>query len=264
MVSLLALALAQEWSAAEHSDVPAWYRALGLIGPWLAIAVLGILVARSLWHGQRYRAGSVMGRAEQERVHAAIRAAERRTVGEVVPVVVERSDPHAGAEWLAALCFILAGSAVLLPYLPWSMPLEFLLMQLAIGALGFALARALPAFKRLFVVESRATAAANEQAFQEFYANGLHRTQGATGVLIFVSLLERRVVVMADEGIASRVAPEAWKDVDELALAGIRRGSLAEGLESAVTRAGELLAQHCPWGAGDRNELPDRLIVRRQ
>jgi putative membrane protein len=263
MVSLLALR-AQDWSAGGHAEPAAWYRTFGLIGPWVALAALAFLIARSLLHARRYRARAVLGDAEQERVRSAIRAAERRTVGEVVPVVVERSDPHPSAEWLAALGFLLAGSAALLPHLPWRAPFAFLLTQLAFGALGFALARALPGFKRLFVFESRASAVANEQAFQEFYANGLHRTQGATGVLIFVSLLERRVVVMADEGIAARVAPEAWKEVDELALAGIRRGSLAEGLESAVARAGELLAAHCPWGEGDRNELPDRLIVRGQ
>jgi putative membrane protein len=260
----MVLQLAQEWTAAGHSEPAAWYRALSSIGPWLALAVLAVLVARSLLQAGRYRARAVIGDAEQERVRSAIRAAERRTVGEIVPVVVERSDPHPGAEWLAALCFLVAGSVALLPHLPWRAPFVFLLAQLALGALGFVLARALPAFKRLFVFEPRATAVAGEQAFQEFYANGLHRTAGATGVLIFVSLLERRVVVMADEGIAAKVAPDAWKEVDELALAGIRRGSLAEGLESAVARAGELLAAHCPWGAGDRNELPDRLIVRRQ
>lgn len=259
----LAVLLAQQWTAAGHPEPSAWERALGLVGPWVAIAVLAALVARALLHAGRYRARVVLGEGEQERVRAAIRAAERGTVGEVVPVVVERSDPHPNAEWLAALAFLLAGSAALLPHLPWRAPLAFLATQIAFGALGFTLARLLPAFKRLFVLERRATEVAGEQAFQEFYANGLHKTRGATGVLIFVSLLERRVVVLADEGIAAKVSADAWKEIDELALDGIRRGSLADGLERAVARAGEVLAAHCPWGEGDRNELPDRLIVRR-
>jgi putative membrane protein len=254
--------LAQDWTA-NHAEPGAWERAVGIVGPWAALAVLGVLLVRSLAHARRYKANSVFGASEQERVRAAIRSAERGTVGEIVPVVLERSDPHPSADWLASLCFLLAGSAALLPHLPWRAPLAFIATQIAFGGLGFALARLLPAFKRLFLLEQRATDVAHEQAFQEFYANGLHKTLGATGVLIFVSLLERRVIVVADEGIAAKVSAEAWKEIDELALAGIRRGSLAEGLERAVARAGEVLTAHCPWGEGDRNELPDRLIVRR-
>ncbi len=255
--------LAQDqWTAGGHAEPGTWYHALGLVGPWLSLLVLAALVVRALLHQRRYRAVRVLGEAEQARVHEALRAAERRTVGEIVPVVVERSDPHPAAEWLAALSFLLVGSGLLAPHLPWRSPHVFLLAQLAFGALGFGLARWLPAFRRMFVLETRATAVANEQAFQEFYRLGLQRTAAATGVLLFVSLLERRVVVLADEGISSKVDAGTWKEVDEAVLAGVRRGSLCDGLLAGVARAGDVLAEHFPWREGDRDELPDRLILR--
>lgn len=262
----MALALLQQdaWTAAGHAEPGAWYAWLGLVGPWVALGVLVLLVVRALAQGGRYRAVSVLGDAEATRVRDAIRAAESRTSGEILPVVVERSDPHPAAEWMAALVFLLAGSAALLPHLPWRTPLLFLLGQAAFAAAGFGLARALPAFKRLFVFERRATEVADEQAFQEFYGAGLQRTKAATGVLLFVSLLERRAVVMADEGIASKVDQGTWKQVDDLVLAGIRRGSLADGLVEGVARAGAILAEHFPIEPDDRNEIPDRLIVRRE
>jgi putative membrane protein len=148
--------------------------------------------------------------------------------------------------------------------MPWQNPVAVLAAQLILGLAGFGLARWLPGFKRLFILEDRATAVAEEQAFQEFYANGLHRTEAATGVLLFVSLLEHRVVILADEGIDARVDAEFWADTDDAILDGIRTGSLRDGVVAGIRRAGDLLSKQFPWQHGDRNEIPDRLIVRRQ
>ena len=91
---------------------------------------------------------------------------------------------------------LLCGSALLAGWLPWDQPTLFFLSQLGLGAIGFLAARGLPGFKRAFISEARADEMAREQALQEFYAHGLHRTPNATGVLLFVSLLERRVIVL--------------------------------------------------------------------
>ena len=112
--------------------------------------------------------------------------------------------------------------------------------------------------------EDRATAVAEEQAFQEFYANGLHRTENETGVLLFVSLFERRVVVLADEGIDGKVEPGFWEGIDVAVLDEVRDGSLRNGLVEAVRRVGDRLSESFPWVEGDRNEIPDRVIVRRE
>jgi len=252
------------WSAGGHAaPFDAWALA-GQVGAVVFLALLAWMVLRAIVQRSRYRAVGVLSPADTEVVRAAVAAAERRTVGEILPVVVEHSDPHPGAEWLAALSFLLAGSSLLIAWLPFGHPAWLLLAQLAIGALGFGLARALPGLKRLFIVESRATAVAEEQAFQEFYRNGLHRTEKATGVLLFVSLLERRAIVMADEGIHGRVAPDFWAETNRAVLEGIRGGSLRDGLVTGVERVGERLAEHFPWCDGDRNEIPNRLIVRRE
>jgi putative membrane protein len=261
---MVSSALLQAGWEAAHGAPPAWYGALAVWGPVAAALLLLVLLARAILHRPRYRALAVLGEAERERVHAALREAERRTAGEIVPIVLERSDRHPGADWLAAMTFLLVGSALLAPHLSWDSPPLVLLAQLGLGAAGFLAARALPGFKRLFVSETRATEMAEEQAQQEFFANALHRTEGSSGILLFVSLLERRSIVLADEGIASRVAPETWAEADRSVLEGIRRGSLCDGLVAAIAACGAVLAEHAPWREGDRNELPDRLIVRRE
>lgn len=232
-------------------------------GPWVFALLVAAVVVRALLRNGRYRARRAFPPRAQEAVRAAVRAAERRTIGEIVPVVVERSDGHGGACWLAALTTLLLGSALLEAVLPWSQPALLLLCQLGLGALGFALALLLPDVRRTFVSGARATEMAEEQALQEFYRLGLHETEGHTGVLLFVSLLERRVVVLADRGIHSAAGPLQWEGARDAVLEGIRAGSLERGLAVAIGRVGDVLAMHAPWKLGDRNELPDRVIVRR-
>lgn len=261
---MMYLATLEDWTSAGHDLSVAWHERLAEFGPW-ALAAAGVVVLLGcVLRRNRYRAVAVLSDADREAVHAALRTAEERTIGEIVPVVLERSDDHPAADWLAGLAFMLVGTAVLTPHLPWTQPALLLACQMVLLAIGFGCARCVPSFKRLFIRGARATEVAGEQAFQEFYGNDLHKTEAATGVLLFVSLLEHRVIVLGDRGIADVVPGEAWQETDAAILQGIRAGSLRDGLIQGIERAGDVLAEHFPYEDGDRNELPDRLIVRQR
>jgi len=232
------------------------------VGAALAAGVFLLLLIRGLAQSGRYRATDVLGTAEREELAAEIATAEERTAGEIVVVVLERSDRHPGAEWMAATLTLLCGSVLLAGWLPWEQPALFFFCQLALGAVGFVAARFIPGFKRAFVTEARADEMAREQALQEFYAHGLHRTQDATGVLLFVSLLERRVIVLGDVGIDEKLDATHWEATDTAVLEGIRSGSLKDGLAAGIRRTADVLAEHFPRKAGDRDEVPNHVIVR--
>ena len=254
----------QEWSPAGHDLARSWREALGTFGPWALAVAIAALVLRAWLHRKRYRAVDALSPQDLEQLHEAVREAERRTVGEIVPVVVERSDSHSEARWIAAVFFAVLGTALLAERLPWNEPGIVVGAQLALGLAGFALAHLLPGFARVFVGEGRATEVAEEQALQEFQRLELHRTEAATGVLIFVSLFERRVVVLGDRGIHEHVGGDYWEEVDRAILDSVSRGDLESGLSEGIRRCGAILAERFPWSAGDRNELPDRVVVRRR
>jgi putative membrane protein len=159
---------------------------------------------------------------------------------------------------------LLLGSALAAPWMPWSEPVLFFAVQLAFGGLGVAAALWVPGFRRVFVTEERASETAEEQAFQEFYRHGLQRTAGETGVLLFVSLFERRVIVLGDRGIDEKLNARHWEQVDQAVLAGIRAGDLPAGLSRALTECGEVLAQHFPATGANPNEVFDHVMVRRE
>jgi len=258
----LAVALVQsDWDMAHELPFE-WAPTLGLVGAALAAGVFLTLLLRGLSQVGRYRATRVLGERERAELARAIGEAERRTTGEIAVVVLERSDRHPAADWIAGGLTLLLGSALLAGWLPWDRPALFFACQFGLGAAGFLASRRVPGFKRAFISEARAEEMARQQALQEFFALGLHRTRDATGVLLFVSLLERRVVVLGDRGIDAVVGAAEWQATDRAVLEGVRAGSLQRGLVAGVERVAEVLAEHFPDDGGRPGQLPDHVVVR--
>lgn len=114
---------------------------------------------------------------------------------------------------------------------------------------------------RLLVSNDRMAEKVRLRAERAFLEHGLHKTREATGILILLSLLERRVQVLADRAIHERVPPGTWDEMVRDLVQGAKHGNTVEALCQAIDRCGALLASHFPAPAGDNpNELPDELI----
>lgn len=215
------------------------------------------------------------GRAQ---VSNAVTAAERHTAGEIVTIVTARSDSYRDVAlvWAAFVAFLALAALEMAPnfYLglvdrilglwatQWT-PAGLFGLALIVAAIKFAamLALQLWAPLRLALVPKAVKAArTHARALTCFRLAAERRTQGRTGILIYLSLAEHRAEIIADEAIASKVSPEVWGDAMAAMLAHIRDGRLADGMAAAVEKVGAVLAQHFPRAADDINELPDRLI----
>lgn len=195
------------------------------------------------------------------RIEAAITDVERRTAGEIVVVVTAQSADYAAVAWRLGVWLAAAALLGLCLFAP-GLPAAWLLgaQAVALGA-GLAIGR-LPGVRHHLVSDAVQDAHVAQSARRSFAEQGLARTAGRTGILVFVSLLERRVVVLADEGIHRALGPgERWEDVVALALDAIREGRAAGGIEAAVRRCGEILAAHVPAAAGDVDELRNRVVL---
>jgi putative membrane protein len=256
-------AVQQIWTAA-HAKEGGWLFVLGQVAALLLLALLATILLRAFLRRKRYRAVQALDPAARQELIREIAAVERRTVGEVVIVVLERSDRHPGANLSAGLAMLLVGLALLFEYLPWSRAPYLLLSQALLFLLGFLLARLLPDFRRLFLSERRASEVAREQAFQEFYAAGLYKTRERTGVLLFVSLFEHRALVLGDEGIDAVVDARHWESSCDAILDGARTGDLAGGFKRGLALTSAVLAERFPWTPGDRDEVQDRVVVRQE
>lgn len=199
---------------------------------------------------------------ELARIEAAVAAAELGTSGEIVPVFVETSGPYAEAPWRAGILFGVLGvvAAYLLPEAPLVGDLRLLLGFAAAFAAGFAAASLSPFFHRLFAGAAAMEAHVAIHAEAAFTREQVFATRDRTGILIFISLLERKVRVLADAGIHGKVADGTWDGVVAKVVAGMKSGQPGDGLVDAVSLCGDLLRQHgFVARPDDTNELPDTL-----
>ncbi|GEJ55324.1 TPM domain-containing protein [Anaeromyxobacter diazotrophicus] len=203
------------------------------------------------------------GEEARARVEAAVREAEARSAGQIVPVVVERSDGYPEARFRGALlAAALATALVLVLHVPLTLA-ELVLLQLGAGLAGALLALWDPV-ERLLAGRAERALATRDRALRAFHEHGLHRTAAGTGVLVFASLFERRAIVMGDHGIHARMGDEAWQRAVDALTAGMRRGDPAAGFCEAIALCGGKLAEHFPRGPdAPGNELADGLRTSR-
>jgi putative membrane protein len=118
-------------------------------------------------------------------------------------------------------------------------------------------------FRRWFIPGREMDARTREAAFFEFYSRGLYKTRESNGILIFLSHLERRVVVLGDKAIHEKLGDRHWDGVRDRIIQGIRTGKSCQGICDAIESCGNALATHFPHRPDDTNELPDTVVDHR-
>lgn len=205
---------------------------------------------------------------DKRRIAAAVETAETKTGGEIVPYVVFRSSTYEAVPWRGGVLGALIGLMVIAltrtavpDVLPWlTDDGAALLLILGTGLLSAILAATMPPLTRWLIGAEHMAEAVHRRAKEAFVDEEVFATQDRTGILLFVSLLECRIEVLADAGIYQKVDDDAWNDVTERIRAGIESGTLPQGLVDAIERCGALLEEHgIKPRPDDVDELPDHL-----
>ena len=219
-----------------------------------------------------------MSPEDHELVTAAVSKAERESDGEVVTIVAPQSDAyHDVGLHFAILAMLLV--PVLFGLLPQSANdrLAALLfgwnaeptrVQLAVFlfsamALVFLIVRYALAYRplRMALTPGRTKSRRVHRRAVELFRVGCElKTRGRTGVLIYLSLLERRAEILADRAIADQVEAEVWGDAMAALVDEVKAGRPGAGMAKAVERVGAVLARILPPKGDNPNELPDRLV----
>ena len=194
-------------------------------------------------------------------ITSAIQTVERATDGEIVPVIVHKSamTSHVATVCILILWF-LASAVVFECHLDLSV-LELILGFGGLAAFGWALAR-FDVLTRLLTPSADLDLQVWRRAQSEFLREGIGRTTRSTGILLFVSMAERRAVVLADQAIAAKYPQETWVDVVEILINALKKRQMGSGLCAAIVRCGQIIQPHFPPVAHDQNRLPDRLVIR--
>ncbi|MEM7675197.1 MAG: hypothetical protein AAF449_04240 [Myxococcota bacterium] len=201
-----------------------------------------------------------LSKTDLKAIEAKIADVEKHTAGEIVVHVVKRSDDYTAVRlgWSIALAAV---AVEIFSYafddLIYGWTLEM--------AAGFAfllwLVLGLPALLRRVIPMQFTAEAVHKRAKLAFLENRVYQTRDASGVLIMVSLFERRVEILADEGIHARVGVEGWTKHVRRIIDGMKTGQPAEGIIETIGLIGEDLKSDVPIKPDDENELSNEVII---
>ena len=216
--------------------------------------------------------------ADRKTVSAAIAAAEASSNGEIVAVATPLSDPYhdVALHWaLVPLFAVLAWAAWRPTALVWWYDFLFggwqpdptlgqlFTLLMVFAALKFTVALLILKWMPLRLALTPGATKhrrVRRRAVTVFRAAAEKRTVGRTGILIYLSMGERRAEIVADEAILKVTDDQTWGEAMAALLEHVREGRPGEGICAAIERVGGVLAEHFPRSAGDTNEIPDKLI----
>ena len=191
-----------------------------------------------------------------ETLAGCIKEIERSTDAELVVVVRARSASYAHADYLFGFALSFVVLLVIL-FVPFSFPEYFVPIDVAIAfVVGALISWRSNSLRRLFSTEKFRRKAVRTAAAAMFYEAGIANTNAEMGVLIYLSLLERQLELIADRGVLKKVPAHDWNhELFELGQVG--KNPEAKSFQDAIERFGKMLATHIPATGENPNELPD-------
>ncbi len=206
--------------------------------------------------------------AEQKKVTQTVQQTELQTSGEIVPMIVSCSHDYPKARLIAAFMYSLPMSFIcahLLSAYLWIDPLNvyfFLFLWLPFFGLSSIIISVFPKLFRIFISAEDMAIEVEEEAIKSFFAERLYKTKEANGILVFVSVFEKKAWILADQGINEKIDPGQWQGIINALTGAIAKGDRCGGLCEAITQTGNILADHFPYQRNDTDELHNLIIKK--
>lgn len=108
-------------------------------------------------------------------------------------------------------------------------------------------------------LEPHATIDPFERAAEVFDLLAMHETKNRNGVLIYVAVEDRTLVILGDKGINDVVPVNFWESTKDTIIQQFKIGAIKQGLVNGILKAGEQLKSHFPYKNGDPNELSNEI-----
>lgn len=203
---------------------------------------------------------------ERQQLDRCIADAEKRTGAQIVLAVVERSDVYAELPW-KAFALGTAGTGLVVTVLDllrfgWHSSAAVLLAMTATLIAGAACALAcvsVPGFARLFLDAHRAEVETRQYAESLFLSREVFATSGRTGVLLLVSLFERKVIILPDSGLSKHLSHDVSQKIIRRMTSFLASGTIAKALEAGLAGLEEVMGTAVS-AAPFENELPNTIV----
>jgi putative membrane protein len=217
------------------------------------------------------RATDFLDEAGRTEVEAAILEAEKLSSVEIACVVATESGRYDRAEGLVGILFGLVGLGLAdnlwlgrsgVGSWQGASPMAVLALGIVLGyAFGNVLASILHPVRRLLVPRQEMDEEVTRGAAAAFTRLRVGTTAAGTGLLVYVSLFERQVVILLDQAVRQAAGQELADKLCAKAVEGLKAGGGAEVLAELVQEASRTLAKSLPPTEYDQDELSNRVLV---
>lgn len=197
-----------------------------------------------------------------EAVEAAVTDIESRTAAELIVVAAPRSGSYRDVAILfGCACAWLLLLAVL--FSPWHFDPTWIPLELPlVGAATGWVAHRSPGLLRRLVTRSRRERQVQHAAEAAFHQEVVHGTRQRTGLLIYVSALEDRVLVMPDLGLDARIPGAEWNAIRWGQDADPRAPHDLEHFLAGLRAVGDVLAARLPPTDDNPDEIANAPRIR--
>lgn len=205
----------------------------------------------------------VVGKSEinPKAIDLAIEQAEHGHRGEIFPLILKQSDFYPAAHFRCALLLGLS-IPMAMYYLPFEFPdpIWYLWAQIPALILGYLLCYHAK-FKKFFTTKAEIEEEVYQKSVESFLEFNLNKTKNNTGVLIMISLLERRVKILADHGFDKIMSEKDWHALAITLSQEVKKGNLQQGLITTIESIGKIMSLHFPLREGEENtnEVPNSI-----
>jgi putative membrane protein len=200
--------------------------------------------------------------ATKKALTGAVETVESASSAEVVISVRPSSGYFFHADLLAGLAAAFLVLAVLL-YSPRPFGLAwFIADPLIAAALTAFVSSRSTALRRLLTPAAIRRRQVETAARAMFVEKRIHRTVGRTGILLYISLLEREAAVVADLGVEPAAATEGWKQAVAAIEEAVRRGEDGAAVARQIEALAPVLAPVLVRSAEDVDELANEVDER--
>ena len=218
------------------------------------------------------KASTLFSTADHDTIKHAIVDAEKHTSGEIIPVIASASGRYDRAEDIFGLIFSLICVATgwclfhnetsSTSWSSFSFDLTSILLTVLLGFIsGVLLTHFFPVLRLPFIPDSEVEAEVDRAAAAAFQQNRLRNTKDSTGILIYISLYEHQVRIMGDDAISAKLSQADWSRICDSIVTNFRQKQYTTGIVDGITQTGNLLAEHFPINADDKDELANELII---
>ncbi|MDP8202418.1 MAG: TPM domain-containing protein [Candidatus Tenebribacter burtonii] len=212
---------------------------------------------------------------DMKKIGSAVKKAESKTSGEIATAMIKESYNYAiyelifaviiGFLYFVIIMFFTGSIEQWLQEKFWDYSVNYLIMFYGFSTFIvitlFYFIGNISSIDRLIVPKKIRQQKIQERSIRYFMESGVYNTKDRTGILIFISIMEHRVELLADSGINEKIPKEKWQNIVDNILAGIKQKQIAKHLIESIDECGNLLAEHFPIKDDDKNELTDDIEI---